>query len=576
MKILIVENDAMAVKNLLSAMKEKRWTCNVFMPQGDPPASKEELRRFLLEVCGQRPDIVVLDAGLSIEEQTLLDELDFKGDRVSADSVSGFKYCRAITDERLGIPVVLLTKYGHGQVARTAMRVGADRVLIKRTKAGELIHEIEELVKSSTAHDCEFYWHLRENLASRLDSWQGEAMQQAMDRFFLNESSVRRFGLFTASLRGILSHLFQGEPAGEKDLMLSLVKSQVLLSLVDPRLRDHVKHTGNVFWVGYRLLHEIDEFVNPLLLPGCVPALYDQSGPLSPREQLFNAWTLAALFHDYGYVDEKQDKLKGLISSMLPGATITFNDIRSEQSFHSNMRLLRAFVDRMVGADHFLHHYIDTVFTSYGSAMEQQDVKQPKTAFQDHGVLSAHRLLNMVPLDKLDPQMKNIVMHAALAIAYHNYSEMLHKWKLTPQCNGHLLMGEFPICSLLAFCDNVQTWDREMEADPALHRAEEQKGLLERLVLSDTAYVSGSEISEFSTCRRADATGYDIRLRLKYFVELGGDVAKVCENLGLDIEGWIQSNRLRKICDTTGLSPLIHGQIIYELPMLAGTRKAPF
>ena len=136
---------------------------------------------------------------------------------------------------------------------------------------------------------------------------------------------MRRFGLFTASLRGILSHLFQGDPACEKDLMLSLVKSQVLLSLVDPRLRDHVKHTGNVFLVGYRLLHEIEEFVNPLLLQGCVPALYDQSGQLSPSEQLFNAWTLAAMFHDYGYVDEKQEKLKDLFSSVLPSATITLN-----------------------------------------------------------------------------------------------------------------------------------------------------------------------------------------------------------------------------------------------------------
>jgi len=574
-KLFIVEDLPMTIMNFVTAVGDNNWSYYSFSPKNEAVASDEDLRRFLTDVCEQRPDVVILDAALTSREAIILDDLELGGKEISEESLSGFRYCRTLASERFGIPIVFLTKSCGGPVARTAMRVGADRVLTKRTIAGQLIREIEDLVKSRTPHDSEFYWMMRDKLDVDRAMWQGGQLRQALDRFFLNDSLIRRFGMFTASLRSIISLLFQGDTCAEKKLMLSLVKSQIILSLADPRLRDHVKHTGNVFWMGYRLLHEITELKEPQCVRGNVPALYEGSGLLTPREQLFYAWTLAALFHDCGYVDERQDQLAGLVSSLLQNANIKHNNVRDEPSWARNMQLLRNFVESMVGNKHFLYHFIDTVIALFGSDLARRDKRGIKSTLLDHGFLSAHRLLDLVPLDGLDSQKKNVVLHAALAIACHNYTEMLHKWDFPAQCRGSLPIGQFPVCSLLAFCDSVQTWDRELEEDPAITRTEAYDSLLERLVLSDIAYISGSEICEFTTSCMEDGSYY-LSIRLRYYVEAAGGVKEVCESLGEDIQSWINSGRLRDVCEMTGIQALLHGQIEYELPMLAGNRIIPF
>jgi DNA-binding NarL/FixJ family response regulator len=576
MRLFIVDNNFLSILRFIEAIKERRWTYYDFtLPKG--VADDESIRQFLGQVCRERPDIVVLDAALTSQEEKLLDDSGLEKE-VSSDYLSGFKYCRALASERLGIPIVILTNYAHGPVARMAMRAGADRVLIKRDSQNEiLMREIEELVKSKTPHDPAFYWPMKDDFDTDLGLWQVDPLRKALNRFFLNASSVRRFGLFTASLRDILSLFFQGDVDCEKKLMRGLVKSQVLLSLVDPALRDHVRHTGNVFWVGYQLLHKLEEFLEPTLLRGCLAALYDTSGPLNPREQLLYTWTLAALFHDFGYVDERQEQLARLLSDLLPNDTIEHRDVRGEPTWNRNMTLLRNFVSTLAGPNCSLFHFLDSVITSFGSEMECTNGCAKKTAkLLDHGFLSAHRLLDMIPLGRLDSQKRNIVLHAALAIACHNRVEMLHKWKFDNKCRGQLSIGMFPVCSLLAFCDCVQTWDREPEFDPAITRTEAYDGLLERLVLSDTAFISGSEIREFSLVRRQDNSGSDLLIKLRYFVEVAGGVEEVCDSLGHDIQRWIDRNRLTDVCDMMGLSPILHGQIVYELPMLAGTRKVTF
>ncbi len=574
MKLFIVENEPLMIADFLAAINSVKWSYLMFPHNDDTGADEKSIRHFLIEVSKERPDVVVLDAALTIKEEKLLDELTLEGEDVSENSLSGFKYCRALASERLGIPIVFLTKYGDGQVARIAMRVGADRVLTKRSKNEDLIQEIDDLVKAKTPHDPSFYWPTREKLDSQgNDMWQGESLRNALDRFFMNISSVRRFGLFTATLRDILSPLFKGNLEAEQKLMLSLVKSQVLLSLVDPRLRDHVKHTGNVFWVGYRLLHDIPEFNEPEKLNGAITNFYKSSGSIPPRDQLLYAWTLAALFHDFGYVDERQIQLTALVKSLIPSMTIELSEVRNEASWIRNMNLLKDFASTFPEPNKFLFHYVDNVVSKFGLAI----INGGKTIKAvDHGFLSAHRMLDMIPIDTLDSQKKKIVLHAALAIAYHNYAEIIHKWDLDDKCKGMLSIGVLPVCSLLAFCDNIQTWDRESDVDPALARTEAYDGILERLVLSDTAYVSGSEICEFSTSLNADKLGYDIKIRLRYFVESGVEIQKACESLGHDIQRWIDSEKLKEVCDRTGMSSLLNGEIVYELPMLAGIRKATF
>jgi CheY-like chemotaxis protein len=580
MKLFIVEDNPVSIIGFVDAITKRGWSYKQFsLTNPKASATNADIRRFLKEVCDERPDVVLLDAALTKKEEKLLDELNnIQAAEIGEDRISGFRLCRALASEHLGVPIIVLTKYDHGQVARTAVQNGADRVIVKKSekiKNKHIIRDIEDLVNSRTPHDSAFYWSMRNDLDTRQeDMWQGSLLQKALNRFFLNISSVRRFGMFTASLRDLLTPLFQGDVEAEKKLMIGLVKSQVLLSLVDPRLRDHVKHTGNVFWMGYRILNDIKEFREPTSLRGCIPSLYSESGELSPRDQLMYAWTLASLFHDIGYVNEKQAQLAALVTSLVPGMIIQPTDVRSD-NWPRNMTLIRDFVSAHLQPSHFLHGFIDSVISAFDSDFECRVAKGKKMPLVDHGFLSANRLLDMIPLDSLDTQKKTIVLHAAVAIACHHHIDMIHKWKFPDKCKGNLSLGELPVCSLLAFCDSLQTWDRELEADPALMRTEAYDTLLERLVLAETAYISGSEIREFSLPKN-DSSEYDLTLRLRYFVEGAVDVEKVCESLGSDIKRWIDSNRLRQVCNMTGISSILHGKVIYELPMLTGTYEITF
>jgi hypothetical protein len=240
------------------------------------------------------------------------------------------------------------------------------------------------------------------------------------------------------------------------------------------------------------------------------------------------------------------------------------------------MQTLKQFIDDYLGKDHFLLAFMDNVITQFGSEVERRGVKGKKETLFDHSFLSAHRLLDMIPIHELDGWQKNCILHAALAIVTHNYVDMIRKWKFDSKCDGSLSIGKFPICSLLAFCDCVQTWDREPDIDPALGRSDAQDGLLERLVLSNTSYISNSELVEFLVSRKAQDSKNDLSIRLRYFVEAADNVGFVCENLSVDINRWISSRRLSEVCDKMGLSTLLHGQITYELPILYGNLDVKF
>ena len=155
---------------------------------------------------------------------------------------------------------------------------------------------------------------------------------------------------------------------------------------------------------------------------------------------------------------------------------------------------------------------------------------------------------------------------------FHNHQELTERWDCFAGCAGQLPAGLLPVCSLLAFCDNIQTWDREPDMDPAV--AEPGQGLLEKLVLSDNAYVSGSEIREFSVSSAAN--GYNVAVKLRYFIEGTRGADELCDSLSSNIQKWKQSERLRRVCEASGLSSLLHGRVVYELPMLSGTRHVDF
>jgi len=564
--MLYVEDKQEEVTKLASVAK-KEWECFPFTPCTENPSKEEEIKNFLEMVCKMEPAVVLIDAALNDYENRLLHEFGIEDKEVEDDTLSGFKYCKALSSEKLGIPIIVFTQASDGGVARAAIRNGADRVIVKRGFPTNVIAEINEFLKLRIPHDSTFYLEVRNSIISNDSLCNDDYLIKALDSFYTNRSTIRRFSLFTASLREMFSYLSVGNPEIEQLFMLNLVKSHLILSIVDPQLRDHVSHTGNVFWIGYEIL---SKYFDSKKLETSL------SNELSLNSSLISSWTLAALFHDYAYLEEHNENIGKVLSSLIPNTTINYQDIRDDSSFDNNMECLRAYVKSKYPDTPFLFNFIDMVAITYNHKKIIKNTNGEKTIFKDHGILSAHRLLCMIPIEKLEKNKREIIYEAALAIVCHNYIDITAKWEIKEKCIGEFEFSKFPIISLLMFCDNIQTWNREGDLDPSLYRSEASDSIFDRLVFMGSAFISESEINEFSIYFNPEIKKLCLNLSIKYFVKGIKDFDSLITSKAEEIQRWINSKKLNKVCSVSNISSILTGKITYYLPLMKGKKKISF
>lgn len=208
------------------------------------------------------------------------------------------------------------------------------------------------------------------------------------------------------------------------------------------RSRGHLRHTLNVFWLGYRILND-DSFIRDMISRASNHHLFKESldAGNSDIESLNMPWFLAAVFHDVGkYLEEFPQIMTGHKTHLKqfnfigsPQITSTWNlnlspspFIHLSECFHPDKE--RKVLDKM-------------------SDLWKEETEET-TISLNHGFISALTLLHELDKKRIRP----LARIAARACGLHtiDYSKgVTVNW------------DDDPISCLLLICDLIQTWERE-------------------------------------------------------------------------------------------------------------------
>jgi len=524
-----------------------------------------------VERClSHRPDVVLIDIALTPEEEELLNAAKAKDLPADPMSFSGIRKCLELKSELPEIPVALYTNFDKTELARAAFVAGADQFIIKGMDPDALARIIQGLVRSASRCDPELYDLLKQEIAAHPSPWEKGAIEAGLDAFYRNASSVRRFGLLCAHLCPVLSKMLSNAEKLTADLIAQLIDTHALLSLVDRDLQDHVRHSGNVFWIGYFLLHRITPFAEPEKLQGHASDMYHASSAFTEFEQMNFAWLLASLFHDLGYADEKRKAVDDVLGHLYKDYNSTHTESSANISVGS-FEALRKHVTSVLGSSSAPSKALAWAFEHWNHELKFTDGTVHR--FRDHGLLGASRLLDHIKEANIRKELRPAYYHAVLAIALHN----LAKWHRYEGFDEKIKFqpGTFPVCSLLALCDTLQIWDREDAQE--LGSANSLKALLERLVHYKDAYIRGSALTKFTVEKPKSASKqYVISATIQYYLKYGEQAKEKCEEHQARISTWISSGSPKKLGDAFDLSDLIHVSLFYRIPTIADELRADF
>jgi len=223
-----------------------------------------------------------------------------------------------------------------------------------------------------------------------------------------------------------------------KKLLDALVAAEPLNLASKPSGWGHLRHSVNVFWLGYYMLNT--GWLNSLeisskLFPG-------KTLDIVPKIRAVNAaWFLAAVFHDVGLIVEKAPNLVEHFNKLLkvyPHCDMML-ELKGRKGIHELQKTHLSKV-ATVGSPSLA----DALVGMAG------DEAMPAG---DHGLMSACCLLATFG-EIVKPC--EIVEQAALAVALHNLSKAPSKNKIP-----ELDLDEFPLAGMLVLCDQIEVWDRQ-------------------------------------------------------------------------------------------------------------------
>lgn len=554
MYIAIIDNqpDEAEIKTFVDHVKARRqWRVETWDPENITAIQN------LLQ-APDRPDVVLIDIAMTKEEEDELSVLH-KKDRPLADPAGfgGLRLCRRISAEHPSVPLVLFTKFDLPDLMMQAFQVGARLYLLKSMDVEALTSAVHSVVRETFPQDYVFYEKACQLLSSSGHIWRSDLMLQACRDFYGQTDAHKRFALLCARLNPVLSMVC----SSEKDLLHFLrymVNSHSLINICSGTVRDHIRHSGNVFWTGYyiinsfkscRTLHERPDFKKELWLDASAMDYFDQ---------LNLVWLLTSLFHDLGYLVEKQNVADDFLRTIWP----TKNGTPLLPTNHKETASdLMALIEAIEGIDPYGKLLAGALRWAVKSMGKEIKIgKGKKELFLDHGVLSAARLLSFANNQRLRPELKKLYYHAAAAMAAHNLAEWAEKFK-KPECKISLPLAFLPACNLLALCDTFQTWDRE-GSPPGISGADTSLRVIEDL---KRASISGSELVAFDW--QAEGDRFRGCVRLRYKLQDGDQRKEVCDELEARVRAWKTSGRAAAVAERFKLSSDFAVAIEYELPM---------
>ncbi len=519
------------------------------------------------EISQIRPDIVIIDIALRERDINFFD--DIKGQQIVAPNydlyseLSGLTYCKEFKSSFADIPVILITKHDDKNILPAALEAGADGVFFK----GDLypistLSSLKSLFFTSRTDDSILYQAVRSLMDEKSESvWKHEQMSLALDAFFCKGSGPRRLLSLWQYIEEIVAMKLNSNVVSS--LLRASIDAESLLIAANPTMRDHIKHIGNVFWVGYYLLNSLEFFQNSKNFDSILGRSSKSDFPNS-WDSLNLMWILTALLHDIGYIREclplVEDKLQRIQNLLWDAATEVPQKIDAiPKSVKPILSELKSMNDKDA----------NTLYEALSLALEKWKKKKEKKLFRDHGIVSAVAVLrqekqisdketNQKLKDKTSPELK----HAAIAIAFHN----LHKWNKWLPKPAKINIKKFPILWLLSYCDELQGWNRGPDGSALAGIGEKITG--HPLEGIENAYIDRSRISNFScvACEN-NLLNAQVDIGIQYMLAHGDKTNKLISSFRTGITAWARDNASR-IRTTLGLDALITTKILHQVPGL--------
>jgi len=556
MKVLIVDNhpEDLAVTNMITWIK-------THFPGSDCKPT-ENVHFEPTEVLSFRPDIVILDVALDETEENYFEKLLTTRAAFDAEKpLSGIEYCRRLKTSFSNVPVILMSQYFDSRILTKAIEAGADGFVYKRQLEEEhFIPALEATFVRYKTDDIAFYASLRALLEDEdRGAWNREQMLRAMDAFFTHGSGTRRLTGLWCILAELVEEIVDGDTVNE--LLRALMDTEALLLAANPRMRDHVRHAGNVFWLGYYLLNTIKVLREPTSLPDFTQSTFSDSA-LSPFKQMNLAWLLAALLHDIGYLRERLKKIEERIDR---GRSLFMSTSKKKFGGASipapaGLELLQPYLKNLGAEGALLYSAIAHTMSLWGKSPSKDDTK----IVTDHGIASASALLEHLNKSKKEGEShRPEVLHASAAIALHNLSKWNTEWR-DPSGDVELPVNILPVAWLLAYCDELQGWGREPEADP--FNVEDAKKVSEARRRYKEGYVKGSRISSFEV-KEIDKGLFKSRVEvdIQYMMVHGENPEAAPADVRTGIKRW-RRERVKPLRRTLGLDDLLETTITHKIP----------
>ena len=164
-RLLIVEDEPALVRGLTDA----------FRGQGFSVSAVRDGRAGLEAAVAERPDIILLD--------------------IMLPGMNGFEVCRAIRDEGLDMPILMLTAKGQEQDIVLGLNVGADDYVTKPFRIRELIARVHAFLRRRSAPPslCRF-GECEVDLGARVVRRGGRTLSLTAKEFKLLEFFIARTG----------------------------------------------------------------------------------------------------------------------------------------------------------------------------------------------------------------------------------------------------------------------------------------------------------------------------------------------------------------------------------------------
>lgn len=551
-RVLIVDND----KNDLVVRNMVDWVKKHF--PGSPCEPVDQVEFDLALVMSHDPDVAIVDVALNDNDEEYCDALaTATGTFDATRELSGIEYCRKLKANFSELPVILASKYLPPMIHAKAIESGADGFLYKcGLEEDRFIPALKTAFYRNKTNDVALYEKLRRLLEDDTrKTWHQKRMLYAMDAFFTRGSGTRRLTGLWCSLSGIIEDLLPSETV--YGLLRAMVDTEALLLAANPRMRDHVRHAGNVFWLGYYILNSLPAFREPQNLPRHNPVAYEGSS-LSPFEQLNLVWLLASLLHDIGYLRERIGKID---ARMERGRTLFCATQKKTAKVGAlpcpnGFDVLKEYLAKMEPEGSRLFSAIACTCRLWGKPAPEDDSK----LVEDHGLAGASAFLGSLNPKAIE---RPEILHAATAIALHN----LAKWNLYWPEEGGLVklpVGLLPIAWLLGYCDETQGWGREPDSDP--FDVDSVDDVIQARMQYGNAYVKGSRIDSFRIADSANCL-FQARMELgiQYMMMQGdhGDAAsdEVCKG----VAAW-RRDRVPVLRKTLDLDALLETTITHRIP----------